>query len=43
MIKVNPAQNPIAENVPKYAKVYEVFKKLYTANKELYKELGTIE
>ena len=43
MIHVNPAQEPIAENVPKYAKVYEVFKKLYTANKELYKDLGTID
>ena len=43
MIKVNPAQEPIAENVPKYAKVYKVFTDLYKANKELYKELGTIE
>ena len=43
MIKVNPAQEPIAENVPKYAKVYKVFTELYKANKELYKELGTIE
>ena len=42
MIHVNPAQEPIAENVPKYAKVYEVFKKLYTANKELYKDLAEL-
>ena len=43
MIKVNPAQDPIAENVPKYAKVYKVFTELYKANKELYKELGKLE
>ena len=42
MIKVNTPQNPIAENVPQYAKVYEVFKKLYTANKDLYKELSNL-
>ena len=30
------------ENIPKYEKVYEVFKKLYTSNKELFKDLGTI-
>ena len=43
MIHVNPAQEPIAENVPKYAKVYKVFTELYKANKDLYKQLGTIE
>ena len=42
MIHVNPAQEPIAENVPKYAKVYEVFKKLYVTNKELFKDLGEL-
>ena len=42
MIHVNPAQDPIEENIPKYAKVYEVYKKLYTANKELFKDLGKI-
>ena len=42
MIHVNPAQEPIAENVPKYAKVYEVFKKLYVSNKELFKDLGSL-
>ena len=40
MIHVNPAQQPIAENVPQYAKFYEVFRKLYGANKELFKELA---
>ena len=43
MIKVNPAQDPIAENVPKYAKVYAIYQKLYTANRELFKELGGLE
>ena len=42
MIHVNPAQQPIEENVPKYAKVYELYKKLYPANKDLYKELGAL-
>ena len=42
MIHVNPAQNPIEENIPQYAKVYEVFKKLYPANQEIFKELGKI-
>jgi len=40
---VNPAQNPIAENVPKYAKVYQVYKQLYTANKEIFKQLGGLD
>ena len=43
MIKVNPAQEPIAENVPKYAKVYKVFTELYKANKDLYKKLSALE
>jgi len=42
MIKVNPAQAPIAENVSAYAKVYEVFKKLYVANKDLFKDLSAL-
>ena len=42
MIKQNPAQMPIAENQPQYAKVYEVYKKLYPANKELFKELAAL-
>ena len=40
MIHVNPAQNPIAENVPKYEKVYALYKQLYTANRDLFKQLG---
>jgi len=42
MIHVNAPQNPIEENVPQYAKVYEVFQKIYPANKEVFKELGKI-
>ena len=42
MIRVNPAQDPIAENVPKYAAVYKVYQKLYTSNRELFKELGAL-
>ncbi len=42
MIHVNPAQDPIAENVPQYAKVYEVFRKLYLTNKDLFKDLGAL-
>ena len=43
MIRVNPSQDPIPENVPKYAKVYAVYKKLYTANMELFKQLGGLD
>ena len=42
MIHVNPAQNPIAENVPQYEKVYALYTKLYQANKGLYKELAKL-
>lgn len=42
MIHVNPAQEPIAENVPQYAKVYEVYKQLYVANKEVFKALAQL-
>ena len=43
MIRVNPAQEPIAENVPKYAKVYAIYQQLYKANRELFKELGGLD
>ena len=39
MIHLNPAQNPIEENVPKYAKVYDVYTQLYEANKQVFKSL----
>ena len=42
MIKVNTPQNPIQENVPKYAAVYQIYRKLYQANRELFKELGAL-
>lgn len=42
MIHVNPAQRPIPENVPEYAKYYAVYQKLYAANRDLFKELGSI-
>jgi len=40
MIRINNVQEPIAEHVPKYAKVYEIYRKLYPANQELFKELA---
>ena len=43
MIRVNPAQEPIPENVPKYAKTYALFKQLYAANKPLFQQLGGLE
>lgn len=42
MIHCNPAQNPIAENVPQYARVYALYKQLYQANKALFKELAAL-
>ncbi len=43
MIHENPPQDPIPENVPKYAAVYKVFHQLYAANKDLFKELGQLD
>ncbi|MCR4876474.1 MAG: xylulokinase [Clostridiales bacterium] len=43
MIHVNPAQNPIPENVPKYAKVYALYQQLYSANKDLFRQLGGLD
>lgn len=42
MIHVNEAQQPIAENLDKYAAVYEVYKKLYPANKDVFKALAQL-
>ena len=42
MIQVNPAQAPVEENVPKYAAVYRVYRKLYQANRDLFKDLGAL-
>ena len=40
MIRINPPQDPIPENVPKYAEVYALYTELYKANKALFKKLG---
>lgn len=40
MIKTNPAQDPIAENVPEYEKFYKIYTGLYPALKSNYKELA---
>ena len=42
MIHVNPAQQPIPENVPQYQRVYQVFHTLYQANKGIFKELAKL-
>jgi xylulokinase len=43
MIRVNPAQQPIPENVPKYARVYALYQQLYSANKDLFRQLGGLD
>lgn len=43
MIHTNPPQVPIAENVPKYEKVYRVYASLYPALRENFKALAEIE
>ena len=43
MIQVNAAQQPIPENVPKYAAVYSLYQKLYGANRELFKALAALD
>ncbi len=40
MIHQNPAQTPIADNIPAYEKVYGVFTQLYAANREVFKALA---
>ncbi len=42
MIRCNEAQRPIPENVPEYAKVYEIYKRLYGANKDVFKTLAAL-
>ncbi len=42
MIRQNPAQQPIPENVPVYAKFYEAYKGLYPANREMFKALAAL-
>lgn len=40
MIKTNPPQNPITDNVPQYEKFYREYTKLYPALKENFKSLA---
>lgn len=42
MIKTNEPQNPAAENVPQYERYYGVYKGLYPALKQNYKELAAL-
>ena len=42
VIKLNPAQDPIAENVPQYEKYYEMYTKIYPALKNAYKDLAKL-
>ncbi len=43
MIQLNPAQEPIKENVPKYEAFYQVYRSLYPALKDRYKALAAVE
>ena len=43
MIRVNPAQDPIAANIAPYAKVYGVYQRLYAANREVFKALAELD
>ena len=43
MIHLNPAQNPIPENVPEYAKFYAVYTQLYQTNRQVFKALAAID
>lgn len=42
MIQLNPEQQPIAENVPVYEGYYQVYKNLYPALQQNYKELAKL-
>lgn len=42
MIQVNATQKPIEENLAKYAAVYDVYKKLYPANRDVFKALAKL-
>ena len=43
IIKTNREQEPIAANVGKYEKAYQMYKKLYPAMKELYAEIAELQ
>ena len=42
VIRLNEPQEPIAENVPQYDAYYKMYRKLYPALKDFYKELATL-
>lgn len=42
VVKVNPAQEPIEENVPVYESCYRIYKSLYPALKDCYKDLASL-
>lgn len=43
LVKVNPPQAPVAENVEKYEKLYRVYTGLYPALKENFQQLAQLE
>ena len=43
LIKVNPPQEPIKENVEKYEKLYRVYTGLYPALKDNFKQLAQLD
>ena len=42
MIQLNPAQEPIPENVPRYEAFYQVYRSLYPAMKDRFKALAQL-
>ena len=42
MIRSNPPQPPIAENVPQYEKFYQIYRSLYPALKDSYQQLAKL-
>lgn len=42
MIRLNPAQEPIPENVPRYEAVYQVYRSLYPAMKDRFQALAAL-
>ena len=42
VIRLNDPQEPIAENIPQYDAYYQMYRKLYPALKDFYKELATL-
>lgn len=43
LVKVNPPQEPIGENVPKYEKLYRIYTGLYPALKDNFRQLAQLE